>query len=816
QLKAVLELAVKVKHLILLSGTPSLSRPFDIFHQVNMLWPGLLGQTKYDFAKTYCSVKFIQRRNGKMFQDFSKGIRLEELNVLLKQSIMIRRLKVHVLPELPPKRRQIINLVLRRSDINFAMTALGLECCDALTDDNADYIPVPDETPGCYSCFDAADSDKIEKLSKTLSALGLAKLPSFFEWLSLHPIITEMGDGDTAEADSGSHKMIIFAYHHKVLDAVQEYMCEKGVHFVRIDCTVTGTDRELAIQSFQSSAKVKTALIGIRAGGCGLNLTAADNVVFLELPMTPGDIQQAEDRTHRHGQKRSVNVYIFCAKDTTDEILWQQLNKSLLRVSSAVNGKHDAIHEIEVGETPCLSFIVVIDKFSLFFSSILGKRINVESVRKDIECSLTLSLMNAAQVHRVSDFDASITLLLPSYTNHALEMPSSDDHLKLSVLDAEETVSKPVQSGTECEQLEVESGHNNSIAASSALRFEVIIRCFSFILSVHVFFAQVSKHTGRIHLYSCIPDIDPRPRPLFANFRQEEVESFSAAEEMRKSSILDISLFKEGLLAFIGEWKKLRSVERKKLINKPLQLPLTLELWYLSESLNHGNGGLLRGGGSKRRSTPLDEISRPLPSNGAWRKIRLCGRHIRNKNLLYKQGWSDMDEPLCKLCQNPCRLFLFTARGNNSRMPIFFEDLFCCLNCFEEYRSRTCNRFLRQALFEIESGVCTNCRLDCRRLVNHLKPLPVAKRELYVKKVAPDIARRDKLLQRLVQDPTDGNAWHADHIVPVYAGGGECKLENMRTLCVACHADVTSSQSKERRAALKNAKRRLRDAMESL
>nr|GMC58413.1 DNA annealing helicase and endonuclease ZRANB3 isoform X1 [Ipomoea batatas] len=71
-------------------------------------------------------------------------------------------------------------------------------------------------------------------------------------------------------------------------------------------------------------------------------------------------------------------------------------------------------------------------------------------------------------------------------------------------------------------------------------------------------------------------------------------------------------------------------------------------------------------------------------------------------------------------------------------------------------------------------------------------------------------------LQRLVAKPNEGNAWHADHIIPVYKGGGECLLENMRTLCVACHADVTAAQHNERRKERLKAKKHLRNIMRDL
>lgn len=90
-----------------------------------MLWPGLLGRDKYEFAKTYCDVNYVNGPLGKLFKDISRGVRLEELNVLLKQTVMIRRLKEHVLVQLPPKRRQIISLMLTRSDIAAAKSIVN-------------------------------------------------------------------------------------------------------------------------------------------------------------------------------------------------------------------------------------------------------------------------------------------------------------------------------------------------------------------------------------------------------------------------------------------------------------------------------------------------------------------------------------------------------------------------------------------------------------------------------------------------------------------------------------------------------------------
>ncbi|KAL8141906.1 hypothetical protein V2J09_014938 [Rumex salicifolius] len=236
---------------------------------------------------------------------------------------------------------------------------------------------------------------------------------------------------------------------------------------------------------------------------------------------------------------------------------------------------------------------------------------------------------------------------------------------------------------------------------------------------------KVSQYTGRIHLWACIPGVDSRPRPLSESFQPEEI--ISGCSKYASGFIKQNPACRDALRVFIDEWNNLRRVDKRKLFGKPLQLPLSLELSYLCETANHDDKGLLKGG-SKRRNTPLCEISLPLPPDAVWKQVSLVGN--RKKDKVYLQAWSTMDEPLCKLCQNPCM-------SSSAKKPEFFEDLFCNLTCSEEYRSRISNKFLRHELFKIEHGICTSCQVD-----------------------------------KLVAEPTEGNAWHADHHVPVYQGGG--------------------------------------------
>ncbi|KAL6511701.1 hypothetical protein OROGR_021298 [Orobanche gracilis] len=797
EIKAVLDVARTAKHTVLLSGTPSLSRlPYDIFHQIDMLWPGLLGKDKYEFAKNYCSVKSVHGIQGKVYKDYSRGVRLEELNVLLKQSVMIRRLKEDVLMQLPPKRRQIISLVLKRSDFNFA-GGVPEVVEDASTNKNTEdeTLDIADEPNNVKSAVDA-DCCKFS-MKITDQELAMAKLSGFREWLSFHPIIAELSADEDTERNSSSHKMIIFGHHHKVLDAVQEFICEKGIEFVRIDGNTHERDRQLYVQSFQSSKQVKIALIGILAGGTGLNLSAAHNVVFLELPKEPSHLLQAEDRAHRRGQTKAVNIYIFCAKDTSDESRWQKLNKSLHRVSSTVNGKYDAIKEIEIDSVVHLGGTreIYIEENELPPISSATEHSVVDLMEFPTSIDQNLHCDQAS-----GEVDENKRADKENYSGRNSPQKAANFHLNEGSEGNAPETEKEI-----CTRLsihsEIDVKEDNGITDRANNQFHEIamqdnrepaeiVEAASLIDSLRF---EVSQYSGRIHLYTCNPGVDSRPRPLFENFRPEELESqlpsANCSQRLAYSCIKDNPKYRHIILEFIEEWNKLRPIEQKKLLAKPLQLPLSVELYCLNNSINHDFGGLLKGK-SKKRTTSLHEISYPLPSDAVWRKISLCsGRGKKEK--VYEQGWTLSDEPLCKLCQTPC-------------------------NCYEEFRLRTSNRSLREGLFQIEHGICTSCHLDCHKLVEHTKRLPLQKRESYIGKVAPDLANRPKLLEKLVREPSEGNAWHADHIVPVYLGGGECKLENMRTLCVVCHARVTKEQCAERRSTRLKAKKQLKALMNDL
>ncbi|XP_062187807.1 uncharacterized protein LOC133891109 isoform X2 [Phragmites australis] len=798
--QAVLDLAPNIKHIILLSGTPSLSRPFDIYHQINMLWPFLLGNDKFDYAKKYCSLHIARSYQGKTYQDFSKGTRLTELNVLLSQTVMIRRLKEHLLNELPPKRRQIIRLKLKAPDIRAATSS----CIKGLNTSGSNEtlaVDLPNESNDSENT--KAEEDDICKKSPrhlTPQEIGIAKISGFSEWFSNHFIMKGLAANDNLDPQSSCQKTIIFAHHLKVLDGVQVFVSENGIKFVRIDGSTLQRERKEAVDSFRLDPEVKVAIIGITAGGVGLDFSTAQNVVFVELPKSASELLQAEDRAHRRGQTNAVNIYIFCAKNTLDESHWLKLNQSLFRVSSLMNGKKDAIREIEVDQVCHLEEIRNTDEKTQCKLLPLVN-LNADSTH-GLKCLLGSDGMSIECFPGIEDLE-----LDSDFTIRTIPLQFEDESLDASV---KNNPTPTVHEDRTCSDVSISPAAAFCTAISSCKSMKVRRRLSGnsvtlgqtaaisdFQIQVESLRFEVSQHTGRIHLYSCVPGHDSRPKPLFENFLPEELDlplsSSSDVKKTRTQLLKRNPAFCNVFKAFIKEWLALRPIDQKKLLGKPLQLPLSLELCFLKDSMNHSTEGLLKGG-SKRRAAPLNDVSNPLPENAEWRKVVLHNGTTKEKQ--YTQGWTIDDEPLCKLCQGLCS-------GKLAKSPEYFEDLFCGLACFQEYRLRTSGRALRQALFQIERGKCSQCKLDCCKLVKHIKPLPVEKRQEYIRKVAPNIASRKKLLDKLVREPTDGNAWHADHIIPVYKGGG-------------CHYEVTRAQHKELKELRRKEKEHLKNALNQL
>lgn len=134
--------------------------------------------------------------------------------------------------------------------------------------------------------------------------------------------------------------MLLFAQMTKMLDILEDYMNFRKFKYFRLDGSSAISDRRDMVRDFQNRNDIFVFLLSTRAGGLGINLTAADTVIFYEIDWNPTQDQQAMDRTHRLGQTKEVTVYRLICKDTIEEKILQRAKQKNAVQELVMKGKH--------------------------------------------------------------------------------------------------------------------------------------------------------------------------------------------------------------------------------------------------------------------------------------------------------------------------------------------------------------------------------------------------------------------------------------------------------------------------------------------
>ncbi|KAH1201018.1 SWI/SNF-related matrix-associated actin-dependent regulator of chromatin subfamily A-like protein 1 [Glycine max] len=302
----------KAQYALLLSGTPALSRPIELFKQLEALYPDVY-RNVHEYGNRYCK--------GGVFGVYQGASNHEELHNLIKATVMIRRLKKDVLSQLPVKRRQQVFLDLENKDMK-QINALFQE-----------LEMVKAKIKAAKSQEEAESLKFAQKnlINKIYTDSAEAKIPSVLDYI-----------GTVIEAGC---KFLIFAHHQPMIDSIHEFLLKKKVGCIRIDGGTPAASRQQLVTDFQEKDAIKAAVLSIKAGGVGLTLTAASTVIFAELSWTPGDLIQAEDRAHRIGQVSSVNIYYLLANDTVDDIIWDVVQSKLENLGQMLDG-HENVLEV--------------------------------------------------------------------------------------------------------------------------------------------------------------------------------------------------------------------------------------------------------------------------------------------------------------------------------------------------------------------------------------------------------------------------------------------------------------------------------------
>lgn len=292
---------LNAKHRLCMSGTPLQNNTFDIFAQMNFLNPGMLG-----------TIEFFRQEFAIPIDKFGEQDRKEHLKKILYPFIL-RRTKEQVARDLPEKQEMIL------------------------------WCEMEDEQRKIYDAYRNEFRDKIMgtiqeqgiQRSQLTILQGLMKLrqicdsPAILneeEKFENHSIKLDELAREITENIS-NHKALVFSQFLGMLALIRNKLEELGVEYEYFDGSTSAADREKAIQSFQNDDKVRVFLISLKAGGVGLNLTAADYVYIVDPWWNPAVEQQAIDRTHRIGQTKNIFAYRMICRDTIEDKIIQLQEK---------------------------------------------------------------------------------------------------------------------------------------------------------------------------------------------------------------------------------------------------------------------------------------------------------------------------------------------------------------------------------------------------------------------------------------------------------------------------------------------------------
>jgi len=287
-----------------LTGTPLTNRPRDLFVLLQIVGHPM-GRSFLSFAKRYCAA--YKNDYGWVTDGASN---LEELAIEL-HGTMLRRNKEDVL-DLPPKLRTWLDVEVKEGTAQKEMeVVLGLLLQGQRQQAGPTDVPVGRDR-----------ARLVAQLTKVRRKLAEAKTNTTIEYVQN---ILDQGD-----------KVLVFSCFDAPLKKIYKRF---GDAAVLLTGATPADKRQGLVDRFQAEEGVRVFVANILAGGVGLNLTAAQQVVFNDLDWVPANHWQAEDRAYRIGQERSVHVAYMVAEKTVDEFVRTVLETKAALVSSVVDGK---------------------------------------------------------------------------------------------------------------------------------------------------------------------------------------------------------------------------------------------------------------------------------------------------------------------------------------------------------------------------------------------------------------------------------------------------------------------------------------------
>jgi superfamily II DNA or RNA helicase len=313
-------MALVGRHRFVLTGTPVENSVRDLWSILHFVLPGYLGRRE-DFRERY----EIPIARGSQPERARLAKRL--------RPVMLRRLKQQVAKELPEKIEQVT------------------------------YCDLSPEQDELYQKLRQESRRKLDELSGAKDQ-GRARIAMLTALLRLRQVCCDLRLlGQEAERPSGKlelleelleeaidggHRVLIFSQFVSMLRLIRASMDEAGIRYGYLDGQTK--DRAMAVDEFQQSETLPLFLISLKAGGAGLNLSAADTVIHFDPWWNPAVEAQATDRAHRIGQTRVVTAYKLIARGTVEEKILSLQQKKREMIQSTVESEEPVMSGLSMAE----------------------------------------------------------------------------------------------------------------------------------------------------------------------------------------------------------------------------------------------------------------------------------------------------------------------------------------------------------------------------------------------------------------------------------------------------------------------------------
>jgi len=290
---------------VALTGTPLENRLDELWSLAHFTNRGLLGGRRE-----------FDDRHARPIADGDRGA-AQRLRERLRP-FLLRRLKRDVAPELPPRTDAVLRVTLdeRERGIYDAVRAAT----------RADIIALMEGGGGVMAALEA-----LLRLRQAACHAALVPGQTASSSSKLEVLMEAL---ENVAADG--HKALVFSQWTSMLDLIEPTLTAAGIPFARLDGSTR--DRGAVVERFQASEGPPIMLLSLKAGGVGLNLTAADHVFLVDPWWNPATEDQAADRAHRIGQDRPVMVYRLVATDTVEERILALQERKRALAAAALGG----------------------------------------------------------------------------------------------------------------------------------------------------------------------------------------------------------------------------------------------------------------------------------------------------------------------------------------------------------------------------------------------------------------------------------------------------------------------------------------------